>query len=169
MSNPIRKNSAVMKKKLFFVVAMALLLMGAFSCGKKATPLEKLVKELNAEMPMPDEEFLLTKIEYDGINVTLTYEAIDEEFAEEFISIVNEVDNSNVGREEFVDALLKGFFGHDLMDEMLKAEAGMVEVFCNKSTGSSARLEITYEEISRSNELFLMEDAEPDSEEEDVD
>ncbi len=153
-----------MKKKLLFVAAMAVLLTGAFSCGKKDTPLEKLVKEINAELPIPDADFMVTKIEYDGTDVTMSFDAIDEEFGEEVITLVNELGNGNVSRSEFVCLLLKGFMGHDLMNEMLNEGAGMVQIFSNKATGSSARLEISPEEIADCNEYYLQMSGENEDE-----
>lgn len=147
------------------LAAVAVLLMGAFSCTKKATPLEKLVKEISAELPVDDGEYDIVKVEYDGTNVVMTFDAKDGgEISDEMIDVINDFDKKSeemgVTREALIEVLLEGYHDHDLMNYMLEEGAGMVMVFNSVDKSKSARVEITPAELAQSNEYYQMDQEE---------
>lgn len=157
-----------MKKRLMIVAAMAAVLMGAVSCTP--SPLEKAVKEVNALLPEDDNEFIITSLEYDNNQVTITYDANPDEaaFVDGFIDIINEGGEDWLNaRDSFIPEMLAYHFDYDVLQEMVKVDASLKAVFRNKASDKTAHIDITAEEVKAS--LEWIEEMRSEAEAEDAD
>ena len=144
-----------MKKKLLFVAAMAMLLVGAVSCGKKESSLEKLIREINTEeLPYDDGEFQITAVVLDGNDVKLTYYGNEEDVVNEVIDIVNGFETDLSGRDIIVDYILEDYLGGQLLDEVIASGKNMVFVFVDSDSDACGSLKVTNEELVEKNNEY---------------
>ena len=132
-----------------FVSAVAVLLAGVVACtGKKATPLETLVKEIQGDLPayLEDGESI-EDIYLTNNTVFITIMPAKEHFADFMEDLANDPESYDMTREQVVEGLLASVMRIDLLNEIYKADAGVGYNFIADSTGRCTNVGITPDEV----------------------
>lgn len=150
-----------MKKKLLFVAAAALVLMGAVACnGKKSgeneatmseneASLIDYVDELRGDLPFELEEggTVIMDIDYSKGNVNLVLNPHDSHYAENVVGLFDNPEDYDYTKESLIATVLPAYLPGQFISTMAAADANLIMSFVVDSTGRCTNVHIESEDI----------------------